>query len=154
VRTLLILLLLSTLNAGVNITQNMKALYKGVELSERQKEYILYSDANINMFEKVLENEIEQFETLNEKNVVSFLVLPSGEITNFKFLKTSYNKILDKITKDTIKKASSLILKPKEKTEIRYIISFRVGDMPANKNYSNKFTIFNKFKSTSESKGF
>ncbi|WP_321777805.1 TonB family protein [Sulfurimonas sp.] len=138
--TIIFLLLTSILNASVIATQNMKALYKDVELTEVQEDYILDNqDNNIDIIQKILMIEIRKknIKYLNEKNVVSFTLTPAGEITKIKFLKTSNDRKLDSITKKAIKKASKVFVKPKEPTQIRFIISYRVGESKRN-NYNNQ----------------
>ena len=143
-KTILLLILISILNADIDITQNMKALYKNVKLTEIQKDYILDNqDTNIDIVQKALKKEIKQFKNLNEKNIISFILTPAGEVTKIKFLKTSNNRKLDRKTKKAITKASKVLVKPKEATEIRYIISYRVGQKPTYTNNSNETTTNN-----------
>lgn len=124
------MLLATTINANVDVTQNIRALYKGVKLNETQKDYILdNSDENIEILEKILNKEVKKLKTkyLDEKNIISFKLKPNGDIRAIKFLKRSDNRKLDKATKKAIKKASKLFIKPDEETEIRYIMYYQIG---------------------------
>lgn len=74
-KSIIILLTLTVfLNANINISQNIKALYKGVELTEIQKNYILDNqDKNIEIITKALSQKIRNYKNLDEKNIISFL---------------------------------------------------------------------------------
>ncbi|MBL4730342.1 MAG: energy transducer TonB [Sulfurimonas sp.] len=136
---IILLGLISLLNASIEITQNMKALYKNVELSEVQKDYILDNeDKNINIFKIILKKEVRKFKNLSEKNIVSFMLTPPlGKVTHIKLLKTSGNKKLDKATKRAIEKVAKKLVTPQEIIEIRYIISYRIGKKPSYFNHSD-----------------
>lgn len=117
-----------SLYGSIEINQNIKALYKGVELTEVQEEYILDNeDYNTAQLKRVLKKEFKSIKAkvISEKNVVSFILTPSGEINKIKFLKKSDNRTLDKATKRAINKAK--FIKPSEPTIMRFIMSYRVG---------------------------
>jgi len=130
-RTILIGLLLAfNLYANVEVSQNMRALYKGVELTEVQEDYIFDNqDDNIEQLENILKRELKTVKSkyINEKNVISFVLTPAGKIINIKFLKKSDNRKINKITKKAITKTAKTFKRPKEDTVMRYIISFRKG---------------------------
>lgn len=127
---LIVLLMSSILNANIEITQNIKALYKGVKLTKVQEEYIIENqDKNIDVLKKYIKKEVEDLNTkyLDEKNIISFIFEPSGEINKIKFLKKSDNRKLDKATKNAIINGSKEFVKPSEKTEMRFILSYNIG---------------------------
>ena len=139
---IIILGLLITFNlyANIIISQNIRALYKDVQLTETQKDYILDNqDENIDIFQKVLKKEMRKFKNLHEKNIISFIIDPYRNVTKIRFLKHSENRKLDKATKKAIYKATALLARPTEKTEIRYIISYTKGQQERyeNSNYSS-----------------
>jgi hypothetical protein len=121
-----IILLMSTilsLNANVNISQNIKALYNGVELTYNQKEYILDSrNKNIDVIKKEINK--NKFKDMREKLVVSFFIDSNNHISKFKYLKRSNDRRIDKYTKKTIEKIANKLVSPIEPTELRYIIDF------------------------------
>lgn len=123
----IILVIVAALNlfGSIEISQNMKALYKNVELSEIQENYIIDNeDAIKRHIKNSLNKNVKISDGMYEKNVVSFIVKVNGKIENFKFLKKSGNKSLDKKTKKAIKSAAKNFPRPKEETEIRYIIKY------------------------------
>lgn len=123
----LILVIAAALNlfGSIEISQNMKALYKNVELSEIQENYIIDNEDKIKRHIKnSLNKSVKINDGMYEKNVVSFIVKKNGEIEDFKFLKKSGNKILDKKTKKAIESAAKNFPRPKENTELRYIIKY------------------------------
>lgn len=123
--TIIYIMLAAILNANIEVKQNMRALYKGVELSEVQENYILDNqDKNIEILKRFFQKETKQFKNLNDKSVVTFILTPAGEINDIKFLKTSNNRKLDRATKKAIKKSAKKLLITKEKVELRYIISY------------------------------
>ena len=124
--------------ANIEVKQNIRALYKGVELTEIQEDYILDNqDKNINIFKKILKEEIRylRLKYINEKNIVKFSISPSGKISNIKMLQKSHSRKIDRATKRAINK--TIFTKPKEKTELRYIITYRAGQTQNTDNYSN-----------------
>ncbi len=137
---IILLILKSILFASIEITQNMKALYKGIELTEVQEDYILDNlDTNIYIFKKILTKEVKQFKNIKEKNIVRFVLTPIGEINNIEFLKTSSNRKLDKATKQAIRKVAKKLIRPNEEVEIRYIIRYNAQKRNYN-NYSRSQT--------------
>ncbi len=129
-KILLGLLLAFNLCANVEVSQNMRALYKGIKLTELQEDYILDNqDYNIDQIEKALKKELKTIKSkyIDEKNVISFKLTQDGEIKHIKFLKKSDNRKINKITKQTINKTAKRFKRPKEDTIMRYIISFQKG---------------------------
>lgn len=124
------LFLAFNLYANIEVSQNIRALYKGVKLTEIQENYILDNqDFNIDQLEKTLKRDLKAIRSkyINEKNVISFILTPTGEITNIKFLRKSDSRKIDNITKKAINKNAKRFKKPKEDTIMRFIISFKKG---------------------------
>lgn len=88
---ILFLVMLGALDAAyIEVNQNMKALYKGVKLTEAQESYILDNqDKNINILKSIIKEEVKKLDTkfVNDKNVVEFMMNENGTIDNVKFLK-------------------------------------------------------------------
>lgn len=126
--------------ATIEVKQNMKALYKGVELTEVQEDYILDNqDENIEIINKVLKIETKKLKTkdfVHEKNVIEFVLNPDKTITKLRFLEKSNDRKIDKITKEIIKQASSKFNKPTEPTLMRFIFVYEIGKVT----YSNDGT--------------
>jgi hypothetical protein len=132
-KIILILLFIVNANANIEISQNIKALYKNVNLTENQENYIL---DNLEIHKKILrtalKKELKYIKYLNEKNVISFILTPAGEIKDIKLLEKSGNRKLDNITKRTIKKIANKLPRPQEETNIRFIISYKIGQNKTN----------------------
>ena len=124
------------ININLRVEQNIKALYKDVDLTAEQKKYIEESEeVNINEIKKILIKEASNInieKNANEKNVVEFELDENGEINNIELILKSSYKQLDKTTKLTIEKANNKLLLPKEKTRLRYIFRYDIK----NKKYS------------------
>ena len=109
-------------------------------LSDEQKDYILDNqDENIEILQKMLNKEIKKLKLdyLKEKNIISFYIDDNSKIIKFKFLKKSNNRKLDKIIKKAIKKQSKKFIVPKEKTLVRFIIYYKIGQAKESQNYTN-----------------
>jgi len=127
---LLGLLLTFNVYANVYVSQNIRALYRNVQLTEIQKNYILENqDYNINELEKKLKIDIKTLRKkyIDDKNVISFLLTKEGEIRNIKFLVKSDNYKINKITTKAVNESANKLKKPQEDTIIRYIIHFNRG---------------------------
>ena len=126
----IIMILAAALNlyANIEISQNMKALYKNVELSEAQENYIF---DNQEVCRRILSQQLKKttkgYKILNEKNIVQFTIKPNGEISKIIFLKESGNIRLDRETKRAVRIAAKKFPRPVEKTEMRYIIKIKKG---------------------------
>jgi hypothetical protein len=127
----ILLIMINTLNAAYEeVNQNMKALYKDVDLTEIQENYILDNqDKNINILENIMKEEIKKIDTkfMNDKNVIEFILNENGTIDKVKFLKKSDDRNLDKITEKIIEQASKKMMIPKEKTPMRFIFIYEIG---------------------------
>ena len=135
-----IVMLISLLNADIEIQQNIRALYKGVTVSDEQREYLLDNhDENIELLKKLLKQEIKKskLKHISEKNVITFNLKTNGNINKIKFLKRSGNNKVDKLTKRVIKNIGNKLVKPNSDIEMRFIISFRVGVKPTVQNNIN-----------------
>lgn len=133
-------MLIATLNANVEVDQNIKALYKNVNLTDKQKDYILDNqDENIEILQKILNKEIKKLKLdhLKEKNIISFYINKNLQVTKFKFLKKSNNRKLDKVIKKAIKKQSKKFIPTKEKILMRFIISYKIGQNQESSHYNN-----------------
>jgi hypothetical protein len=132
------------LNANIEIHQNIKALYKGVTLTETQEDYILDNqENNIDVLKKSMKKELRSLnkKNLNEKNVVSFVLEPSGKVSKIKFLRHSDNRKLDKATKKAIINASKKFVKTSEKVQMRFILSYRIGQVKSSgRDTQNKYS--------------
>ncbi len=131
---IIFLMIVGMLNgAYIEVKQNMKALYKGVELTEVQEDYILDNqDENIEIINKVLKIEVKKLKTkdfIHEKNVIEFILNPDGKISKIEFLEKSNDRKIDKITKEIIKQASSKFNKPIEPTLMRFIFVYQIGQV-------------------------
>jgi len=119
------------LYANINIQQNIRALYRDVNLTKIEKNYILNNqEHNIDIFKKILKNETRKFKNMNNKNIISFTLTPNNKIENIKFLVKSENKKINQATINAINKSSKLFIKPTKKIEIRYIIHYNEGIKP------------------------
>lgn len=147
IKILIIALITISLYGYTAVNQNMKALYKGIELTETQEDYILDNqDKNLDILNKILKKEVRQLKEkhLNDKNVIEFMFNSDGTIDKIKFLKKSNSRKIDKATKRVIKKAIATMNKPEENTPIRFIFIYKVGqrdyDNPSNYNNSTGTT--------------
>ena len=149
-RKIIILLAIAiSLSANINIKQNIRALYKGIDLTTEQKNYILDSkDRNINIILEELLKHKSEMEDIREKNVVSFIIDKEGNVSKFKFLKKSDNRTIDKLTENIIKKVANKFVAPVEKTELRYIIDY---DFIKKVTYKNEYKTNNSTKSKYDS---
>lgn len=134
-----IALISTLLNAGVEVTQNMRALYKGVDLTAGQENYILDHQASIiKVFEVTLKKESKHLGNQtyhDERNVISFTLNPDLSINDFKFLSRSSERILDNTTKNAIYGGIEKFPMPKESTVMRFIITYNLGTQNT-QNYS------------------
>jgi len=129
-KIIMTILIAISLYANIEVTQNIKALYRGVNLLKNQKNYIEENiDYNTNQLKKTLEKEIKQqnIKYLKDKNVISFILTPDNTVKKIKLLKKGDNHITDKITKKAILDISNKFIKPKQKIEIRFIVHFNIG---------------------------
>ena len=121
----------------LRVEQNIKALYKDIDLTAEQKKYIEESEeVNIREIGKILlkeaQNNFHRTKNINDKNVIQFELNKNGDINNIELILKSDKKLLDKITKSTIEKVNNKLLLPKEKITLRYIFRYDIK----NKNYS------------------
>ena len=124
---LIMIFIVINLYASIEVQQNIKALYRGVDLTDNDIEYIKENKyANTQIFKKILTKKIKRLKlkNLQEKNVVSFILLPNGEVEKIRFLQDSNNYKFDKLIKNTIIKNSKYFVKPQNKVEIRFIVSY------------------------------
>ena len=126
---IILIILISALYADIEIQQNIRALYKGVNITQEQKDYLIDNhDENIKILKKSLKTEVKKLKRkyINEKNVVSFNLKTDGTIGKISFLKRSNNE-LDKSTKKAITNIANKLVKTNKEIIIRFIISYKVG---------------------------
>lgn len=134
----IILVIATALNlfGSIEISQNMKALYKNVQLNEEQKKFIFDNEERAKQIIKSkLIEETKSIKNLNGKNVVAFKINKNGEIKNINILQENGNETIDRAVINAVKKAAINFPRPKEETEMRYIISF--GNDNKIKTYQN-----------------
>jgi len=119
---------------GGNINQNIKELYgdKFGELTKGQQEYILDNQEIMRritqqILTRVASVNISKDLRINRTNIIEFYLHPSGDMTDFKFLKKSGYFILDNTTKETIEYSYSRYPRPTEKTLIRYNVYYNLA---------------------------
>lgn len=133
IKIIILLAVALNLYANIEISQKMKALYKNVTLNEAQENYIFDNQGILKRLLRVeLEKRVSNFKKLNEKNIIKFTIKPDGTISEITFLQKSGNTQLDRKTKKAIETAAQRFPRPKEQTEMRYIIKYE-----ANKKYKN-----------------
>ena len=132
IKLLTIILLSTILNANVTIQQNIKALYKGVNLTSSQLNYIL---DNQEYMKKVIQskankemNKENKKQSINEKNVIEFILMPNGNIKEFKFLKRSSNSTYNNYTRHIIEITAQELPKPTTEIPLRYIVKYEYGN--------------------------
>ena len=128
----IIIFLTTILNAGVHIEQNMKALYRGIDLTTYQENYILDNQEETiilmqNIGNALMKEQKRKKKFIREKNVIEFVLTPLGEIKKFKYLKRSSKRKFDKITKEIVKEAKQGLIKPERDVRLRYIIKYEYG---------------------------
>ena len=116
-----------------SINQNIKELYgsKFNTLSQSQQEYILDNQEIMRRITQQVLNRVASVNLrgdihINTSNIVEFYLHPNGDMTDFRFLKTSSYFELDDTTKETIEYAYSKYPRPKEKTLIRYNVFYNL----------------------------
>lgn len=146
----------------VKVEQNIKALYRDINLTKEQEDYIVSSeDSNIKIISRILVKEayskINMMKNIDDKNVVQFELDKNGNIENVKIISNSENKELDKITKSTIEKINNQslplnekiafmeeinqkLMLPKEKITLRYIFRYEVKNKNIKTIYQNNDT--------------
>jgi TonB family protein len=137
-RYILLLIISINIYANIEIKQNLKALYKNVKLTEKQKNYIF---DNEEIYKRLLSQELKKTlnykNNINGKNVVRFSINKDGTVNDFEFLQKSGNEQLDRNSKKAILRATKKFPRPKEKTEMRYILIY---DLKNTKKYIPKTT--------------
>ena len=127
-KTILLTILLSTiLNAAVEVKQNLKALYKNVQLTEDQENFIL---DNKEIMRRIISSKIKKDfkyykrNTINEKCVIEYILSSTDEMKNFKYLKRSSSREYDKKIKAIIEKTVKKFPRPETETPLRFIIKY------------------------------
>lgn len=131
------------LDVKIDVEQNIRALYKDINLTKEQEKYIVDSEEqNINTMKSFLIKESsilpQIIKNIDDKNIVQFELDKNGKIGNVELILKSHNKELDKITKSTIQKMDNQLALPREKIRLRYIFRYDVKDRDAKVVYENK----------------
>jgi len=63
----------------------------------------------------------------NDTNTIEFYLHSDGSLSNIHFIKKSKESILNEITEETIKLASSKFIHPKQKVLLRYRVTYQLG---------------------------
>ena len=143
--TIILLITTIILSADyVEVKQNMRALYKDVNLTETQKNYIENNqDENIEIINKLLQKETEKLKKKNyihEKNIIEFILNQDMTISTIKFIKKSNDRSIDNITKEIIEQARNKFNKPIEPTPMRFIFIYEIGEVTDNENINSNTT--------------
>lgn len=119
---------------GSSINQNIKELYGDDfgKLTPGQQKYILDNQEIMRritqeILTRVASVNLPRDLNVNRINVIEFYLHPNGDMTDFKFLKTSGYYVLDDTTKETIEYAYSRYPRPKEKILIRYNVYYNLA---------------------------
>lgn len=115
---------------NIRVEQNIKALYRDIDLTKEQKTYIEESEEkNINALNKILLKEAHNIYTIkniDDKNIIQFELNTDGTVNNIELISKSDNKQIDKTTKNTIEKINNQLVLPKEKITLRYIFKYEI----------------------------
>lgn len=133
---------------NLKVEQNIKALYKDIDITDEEKEYIEESEEkNINEINKILMKEamknIINTKSTNDKNIIQFELDKDGKINNVKLILKSDKKELNKITKSTIKKAENKLMLPKKKITLRYIFRYDIKNKNTKRIYQHNENDYN-----------
>lgn len=121
------LLLTALLQAGIDVRQNIKALYRGVTLSGEQKRYLLEHREEMLGITKEIALQAAGEESIHDENIVEFLLTADGGIRKFKYLVRGDKRSVDKLTRSIIGKALNCYPRPPVTTPIRLIIKYETG---------------------------
>jgi len=127
----------------ITIEQNIKALYRDINLTQEQKKYIIDNEEkNINVIYELLKkgalNTIGKIKNAdNSTNVVQFELYTDGTVHNIEIIYDSSYKELDKITKTIIENLNNQLILPKDKITLRYIFKYKTKNQNAKMIYSN-----------------
>ena len=127
---------------NIKVEQNIKALYKDLDLTQEQKEYVEENEENnINALNAILLKEtmrnIHTSKNINDKNIVQFELNKNGKIDNIKLILKAQNKQLNKNTISTIEKVDNKLVLPKEKITLRYIFKYDIKNKNSKVTYQN-----------------
>lgn len=131
------------LDIKVDVEQNIRALYKDINLTKEQEKYIIDSEEeNINAIKKSLIKESSSLpqiiKNIDDKNIVQFELDKNGKIGNVELILKSHDKELDKITKSTIQKINNQLILPRETIILRYIFRYDIKNRDVQVVYENK----------------
>ncbi|MCW9067188.1 MAG: energy transducer TonB, partial [Sulfurimonas sp.] len=116
------------------ITNDIKELYGDEfgKLTPGQQQYILDNREIMRritqqILTRVARVNLSKDLNVNRTNVIEFYLHPNGDMTDFKFIKTSGYFVLDDTTKETIEYAYSRYPRPQEKILIRYNVFYNLA---------------------------
>lgn len=134
------ILIATLLNASIDVKQNMKALYRDVELTTVQEDYILDNQDNLKSISQSIARKeakhLKNGDYINEKSVVEFMLNTDGSIGKIKYLSRSNERSIDKLTKTVVNKAYKRFPRPEEVTPIRLIFIYQMGKKYVPSSYS------------------
>lgn len=120
--------------SGSNIGSDIKELYGDEfgKLSIGQQKYIIDNKEIMRritqeVLTRVARVNLSNDLNVNKTNVIEFYLHPNGDMSDFKFLKSSGYYVLDDTTKETIEYAYSRYPRPSEKTLIRYNVFYNLA---------------------------
>ena len=125
---LLSILAITYLNAGIIIEQNIKALYRDVNLSKEETNYIIDNkDKNIASIQETSKKYIQKIKNSSEeKNVIEFTLTKEQKKENINFLKRSDTAELNEITKEII--LNTNFVKNTQDIKMRFIFVYDFGN--------------------------
>lgn len=120
--------------SGSSINSDIKELYGSEfgKLTPGQQEYIINNQEIMRRITQEVLNRVARVNlprdmNVNRTNVIEFYLHPNGDMTDFKFLKTSGYYVLDDTTRETIEYAYSRYPRPNEKILIRYNVFYNLA---------------------------
>ncbi|GEM_PF-2009830 len=123
----------NNINPDRTFTQ-VKSLYgdKLNGLDDGEKEYII---SNFKLMRRITQEILNRYGSsqipsdlhVNDSNLIEFYLHPDGSISDINFIKKSKEELLNEITQKTIQLASKKYTHPKQKTLIRYHVSYKLG---------------------------
>ena len=122
---LLGILFITSLHAQLMIEQNIKALYKDVQLNTQENTYIVENrDKNIQALQETAQRYINSYKNSNDrqKNVVEFTLTKDQTIQDIHLLIKSNKEEIDTFTKDIISNAK--LVKSTQNIKLRFIFIY------------------------------
>lgn len=124
----------SKVASGSSINSDIKELYGDEfgKLTPGQQEYIIDNQEIMRRITQEVLNRVARVNltrdiNVNRVNIIEFYLHPNGDMSDFKFLKTSGYYVLDDTTRETIEFSYSKYPRPKEKILIRYNVFYNLA---------------------------